>query len=132
MPGVHYGSEVTELPSDVNALYGEARDCMTVSAHTSAVLTSRKLLMHIAVEKGASAGRSFIDYVQYLADGGYVPPDGTGWVDHIRKQGNEANHEIKRMSRGEAEELISFLEMLLKFVYEFPGRMKQNQQQQAP
>jgi hypothetical protein len=44
-------------------------------------------------------------------------------VDHIRKKGNEANHEIAIMSRTDAEELISFIEMLLKFMYEFPARI---------
>jgi hypothetical protein len=27
------------------------------------------------------------------------------------------------MTRGDAEELISFVEMLLKFIYEFPARV---------
>jgi hypothetical protein len=97
---------------------------MTVNSFTSAVLTCRKLLMHIAVEKGAPIGKSFLDYVEYLADKHYVPPDGMGWVDQIRKKGNEANHEIKIMSRDDAEELIEFSEMLLKIVYEFPAKVR--------
>jgi hypothetical protein len=79
--------------------------------------------MHIAVQQGAPAGENFITYVQYLADKNYVPPNGKGWVDHVRQKGNEANHEIKIMAQTEAEELISFLEMLLKFIYEFPARV---------
>ena len=61
--------------------------------------------------------------LMYLADNGYVPPNGRGWVDHIRKKGNEATHEIALMQQGDAEELISFVEMLLKFIYEFPARV---------
>jgi hypothetical protein len=52
-----------------------------------------------------------------------VPPNGRGWVDHIRTKGNEANHEIVLMSAEDALELISFSEMLLKFIYEFPSRV---------
>ena len=44
-------------------------------------------------------------------------------MDHIRKKGNEANHEIRLMKKADAEELISFSEMLLKFIYEFPQRV---------
>ena len=44
-------------------------------------------------------------------------------VDHIRKKGNEANHEIKLMTQADAEELIAFTEMLLKFFYEFQNRV---------
>lgn len=79
--------------------------------------------MNIAVAQGASEGKKFIDYVNYLAENGYVPPNGKGWVDHIRKKGNEATHEIIVMTQSDAEELISFAEMLLKFIYEFPSRI---------
>ncbi len=79
--------------------------------------------MHVAVEKGAAPGRSFLEYVEYLAQKGYIPPDGKGWVDHIRQKGNEANHEIKVMTAQDAGDLITFLEMLLKFIYEFPAKV---------
>ena len=80
--------------------------------------------MHIAVEKGAAVGKSFLEYVEYLAQKGYIPPDGKGWVDYILKKGNEANHEIKIMSSDDAADLITFSEMLLKFVYEFPAKVQ--------
>lgn len=79
--------------------------------------------MNIAVAQGAKAGETFLTYVDHLAETGYVPPNGRGWVDHIRKKGNEANHEIKLMVQADAEELIAFTEMLLKFIYEFPNRV---------
>lgn len=123
-PGAPFGSSVAEVPPDVGALYSEARSCMTVNSFTSAVLTCRKLLMHIAVEKGAEEGKTFMEYVEYLSKKGYIPPDGKGWVDYIRRKGNEANHEIKIMSFADAGDLITFSEMLLKFVYEFPAKVK--------
>lgn len=77
--------------------------------------------MNIAVNKGAEEGKKFIEYVEYLSEKGYVPPDGKGWVEHIRQKGNEATHEIKLMSKTDAEDLIVFSQMLLKFIYEFPS-----------
>lgn len=79
--------------------------------------------MNLGVAQGAKAGESFIAYVEYLANKGFVPPNGKAWVDHIRKKGNEANHEIVLMGKDDAEELIAFIEMLLKFIYEFPNRV---------
>jgi hypothetical protein len=79
------------------------------------------MLMNIAVQQGAGQGLRFIEYVEYLANAGYIPPNGKGWVDHIRKKGNEATHEIALMTKADAEQLIAFTEMLLKFVYEFPS-----------
>lgn len=123
IPGVIPGSDVAALPNDINKLYREARRCVAANAHTAAVLACRKLLMNIAVSRGANAGETFISYVNYLADNGFVPPNGRGWVDHIRKKGNEATHEIHLMTTEDASELILFSEMLLKFIYEFPSRI---------
>lgn len=124
IPDVSFGDPVDSLPSDVESLYEEARRSTSNNCYTAAVLLCRKILMHIAVEKKASENQKFIEYVSYLADKGYVPPDGKHWVDHIRSKGNEANHEIAVMSRDDAKDLLLFIEMLLKFVYEFPNLIK--------
>lgn len=123
VPGVPPGNNVGHVPDELDKLYLESRRCCSVSAFTASVLASRKMLMNIAVKQGAKEGLKFIEYVNYLADNGYIPPNGRGWVDHIRKKGNEATHEIALMSKGDAEELILFVEMLLKFIYEFPARV---------
>ena len=122
-PGVAPGQPVENLPTDVEQLYSEARVAVAANANTAAVLTCRKLLMNVAVSQGAAPGQSFVAYVEHLSSAGYIPPNGRAWVDHIRKKGNEATHEIQVMSRADAEELIAFSEMLLKFVYEFPARV---------
>jgi len=122
-PGVAPGNDVAHLPKELEAIYNEARQCVSVNAFTASVLACRKLLMHVAVEQKADHGKAFIYYVEFLANNGYVPPNGKGWVDHIRKKGNEATHEIVLMKIEDAVELISFSEMLLKFIYEFPAQV---------
>ena len=123
MPGVPFGMPVAHLPPEVENLYMEARRCSSASAYTASVLLCRKLLMNIAVSLGAKAGDTFASYVEYLATAGYVPPNGKAWVDHIRKKGNEATHEIVIMQQQDAQDLLLFLEMLLKFIYEFPKKV---------
>jgi hypothetical protein len=122
-PSPLLGNEVKSLPSEIEAIYKEARECSKVEAYTASVLLCRKLLMHIGVQEGAKPGDTFLSYVEYLAKQGYVSPRGKPWVDHIRKKGNEANHEIKLMSKDDAMDLLSFSEMLLKTIYEFPARI---------
>ena len=124
VPAPMFGAKVESLPDNVAAVYNEARRCMSVGSCTGAVLLCRKLLMHIAVEKGAKAGETFKSYVSHLADQHWVPPGSEDWVDSIRQTGNDANHEIAIMDRQAAERLISFCELLLKFIYEFPNRVK--------
>lgn len=119
-PAPAFGKEVKKLPPDIQVLYDEARRTALI-APTGSALCSRKLLMNIAVSKGAKEGLSFLEYVDFLSTRGYVPPDGKGWVDHIRTKGNEATHKIRVITPEEASGLIVFLEMLLKLVYEFPN-----------
>jgi len=97
---------------------------MSVNAFTAAAMTCRKVLMNVAVAEGAESGLSFAAYVQWLGDNGYVPAKGRNWVDRIRERGNEANHEIPDIDRADAEDVLSFTEMLLKVNYEMPARAK--------
>lgn len=125
-PGVLIGDKLDHLPTDIEQLYDEARKCISFSAHTSAVLSCRKLLMNVSVTKGAAEGKNFAFYVNFLEENHFMPPGSKGWVDHIRKKGNEATHEIPNISQDDAEELIKFTEILLRFVYEMPGKMKKH------
>ena len=124
IPGISFGKSIEHLPDDVQKLYEEIRRATSSQSYTAAVLACRKLLMHIAVEKGAETNKTFSFYVKYLADNHYAPPGSQSWVDKIRDSGNEATHEIKIMTKEEAEELVNFIEMLLTFIYEFPGKTK--------
>ncbi len=121
LPGVTQGGSVKHLPHDIETLYNEIREETGYNAFTSAVLVGRKLLMHIAVEQGAEKNLNFLQYVDYLVENHFAPPKSKIWVDKIRKLGNEANHEIITMTKENAQDTITFLEMLLKFIYEFPG-----------
>lgn len=124
-PSPIFGNKVEHLTPNVESLYNEARQCTQVNAYTSSVLACRKLLMNIAVDKGAREGLHFEEYVNYLDSKGYIPPDGKHWVDIIRKKGNEATHEIKLKNEKDASDLLIFMEMLLKFVFEFPTKGKE-------
>ncbi len=122
-PGAAFGARVHGLPPDVQELYDEARRCMSVSAYNTAVMACRKLLMHVAHERGAGEKKNFKQYVAWLVENHYVPPGGEGWADQIRGKGNEANHEIDLIDQHTAEQVLSFTEFLLKFVYELPARV---------
>jgi hypothetical protein len=128
IPSPKFGNPVLHVPKDVTALYNEARQCFSVGAYTSIVMCCRKLLMHIAVDRGAPTGKTFAEYVTFLESKHYIPPNGTEWADLIRKRGNEANHEIVIIDEPDAKVLVTFVEMLLKFIYEFPAAAKPTQQ----
>lgn len=74
--------------------------------------------MNLAVLEGAASGKGFVEYVNFLADNGFVPPKGKAWVDRIRDKGNDANHEINEMSESDAKDIMMLVEMLLRFNFE--------------
>lgn len=119
-PGPLPGSPVDHVPPEIDSLFAEARTAMAAGAFTAAVLTCRKILMHIAVDKKADKNKNFLEYVTYLIDKGYAPPGSQGWVDYIRSRSNEANHEIVLMTTDDAKALVTFIEMLLRFIFELP------------
>ncbi len=124
-PGFPFGSPVADVPDKaVMAIYEEARKAHGVDSFTAAVLCCRKLLMHIAVSKGADPGLPFAQYVQYLADNHFIPPDAHEWVDHIREKGNEATHEITIMAAQDSQDLLTFSAQLMKVIFEFPAAVK--------
>jgi hypothetical protein len=130
-PAPLLGKSVEGVPSQVLTMYEEARRCTGVEAYTACVLTCRSLLMHLAEEKGAEKQSNFVKTIEYLDEKHYIPPDGKEWVDRIRLQGNKATHEPMIMGKQDAFELLLFAEMLLRFIYEFPARVKATQTAQG-
>jgi hypothetical protein len=94
VPGPRILGPVKHAPKDVDALYEEARSAHTSHAFTAAVLTCRKILMHVAVSFGAKDGLRFIEYVECLDRGDYLGKSGEDWVDLIRTRSNDANHRL--------------------------------------
>ncbi|MCY7875084.1 DUF4145 domain-containing protein [Bacillus spizizenii] len=126
IPSPRYGNKIEYLPEEIKKVYTEIRDCMSHQLYTAGVLLARKLLMNIAVDSGAKEGDSFVTYVNFLESEGIIPKDGKDWVDAIRQAGNIATHKIPSINQELAEEIVTFLEFLLRIKYEMPGRMAKN------
>lgn len=123
-PGVICGRKINDLPDNIFKVYDEICSSVKNSCFTAAILLSRKLIMHIAIESGAKDGETFQQYVDFLNKNGYIPPKGEKIVQYIKNLGNEKNHEIKISSSEEAIKVLSFIESLLIFLYEFPAKFK--------
>lgn len=124
-PAAMAGEAVEGLPADVEAAYTEARRCAGTSAYTSCELMCRKILMHVAVDKGDKPGKSFAEYLKYLGDNGYTTPSMSPWVDLIRQNGNIATHEIPAADANRARGTLAFTAQLLKLIYEMDHKVQQ-------
>jgi hypothetical protein len=112
------GANLLGLPEDVGRAYGEARSTASVNAWTATEMMCRKILMHVAVDKGAKDGQTFAGYLTYLQEKGFVSPVMSGWVDLIRKHGNEAVHELPEVTEDRGRSTLMFTEQLLRTTYE--------------
>ena len=88
------------------------------------MLVCRKILMNVAVEKGASEGKTFVDYIDHMVKTGHITVTMKKWVDKIRENGNDATHEIPSPDFITAWTTLEFTALLLKNVYETVYRMK--------
>ena len=117
-PSPAFGPLIDGLPKEIKEAYNESRHCIQVNAFTAAELICRKILMHVAVEKGAEEGKPFASYLSFLENEGYITPPMKAWVDLIRQHGNKATHELESPSQERAESTVMFTAELLRLVYE--------------
>lgn len=112
---------VKHLSDNINAIYNEVRTAIGSGCYTSAVILARTAIMHIAIEQNAEENKSFVYYVNYLVDEGYVPPNAKDWIDKIRVMANDCVHHLEIWGKEDAETIGNFLMYLLVFVYELPA-----------
>ena len=122
---------VEDLPSEVGQAYDEARKTFAVQAHTGCELLCRKILMNVAVDKGADEGKKFAYYVNYLKDGGHITASMKGMADIVRENGNQATHEIKQPDKARVEMTLEFTANVLWSVYEAEHQLKKYENSKA-
>ncbi|WP_442930605.1 DUF4145 domain-containing protein [Micromonospora sp. NBC_00421] len=121
-PATLAGEAVEGLPTEVGAAYLEARETAGSGAFTSCELMCRKILMHIAVDKGAQEGKTFVEYLDHLTTTGYITPPMRPWLDLIRTHGNLSTHRLEAASKERALNTLAFTTQLLRLVYEMEHR----------
>lgn len=117
-PATLAGPEIEGLPEDVAAAYNEARRAIGVGALTAGELVCRKILLHVAVDKGAPEGQTFVEYLDHLEAAGYVTPPMRPWVELIRTHGNESTHALPSPTQDRALGTLMFTAELLRLTYE--------------
>ena len=118
LPGVKPGDNLEGLPPEINEAYNEARKCFSVKAYTGCELLCRKILMYIGVDKGAPEGQSFVSYLDYLEQQGFITPTIKEWADRIRKFGNLSTHDLTPPDKSRSEATFKFTMVLLRIIYE--------------
>lgn len=107
------------LQPAVEAMWNEIRIVYASGSATATEMLCQKLLMHIAVDKGAhpSEGASFAEYVDALIESGEVTNSMKPVLESIRTRGNRANHDIALSTPEDAKQTAGLTRLLLEVVY---------------
>ncbi|MGI9345173.1 MAG: DUF4145 domain-containing protein [Gammaproteobacteria bacterium] len=126
-PAPSMAESVEGLGERVQAIYTEAGRCMGVGAYSATVMLCRTLLMHIAIDKAEQSQhelddrRAFTEYVKYLEKHNYLTPHLAQWADRVRLIGNDAVHKLPEIPRKKAEQMLAFITLLLRVIFEVPA-----------
>lgn len=112
--------DVRYLPASIEKLYIECRKCYLNECYHSVIMVARTLLMHVAVDKGDSTGKSFAQYINYFETNGFIGSQNIEWVDKIRTIGNKYVHQLDEATPEDAQKVIMFIKQLLGNLYEMP------------
>ena len=121
LPAMREFGEISFLPKDVDILYNEMRDAYSVQAYTCCVISGRTLLANVAVEEGAEEDKSFKYYVNYLVDKYLPATKNKPWLDKVRELGNDSAHKTIIANKEQAKISLTFINAILKNIYEFPN-----------
>lgn len=108
-------------PSDLVQLYDEAAKSYSAEAYTAATMVARKLLMAIACKEGATDGKPFVEYVDYITTRVLAYPKAKDSIDRIRLIGNDANHSLQFVSRDDARRAIEIIGYIMNTIYSLPS-----------
>ena len=112
------GEDVEGLPDKIQSAYMEARKSFSHECYVACELMCRKILMNVAVEKGAVEGDGFAQYVDYMSKEGHITKSMRQWVVQIKNNGNESTHKINPPNLERTKTTLTFTSLLLKNVYE--------------
>jgi hypothetical protein len=85
---------------------------------------ARRALEAVAVDQGQTSG-SLYERLAALASAGILLPTLADWATEVRLIGNAGAHfdPLETVTRHDAEQLLSFLQELLRYLYEMPAEL---------
>jgi hypothetical protein len=115
------------LPKAIADYFLEAADNFKRAAYTSSGFMSRKVIEVSTKRQLGEEAKNYRDNrqrIDALAASGAITGDLQDWAHHVRLGGNEAVHEDVPFDKDQAQDLLSFTELYLTYVYSLPGRLR--------
>ncbi|HLZ75800.1 DUF4145 domain-containing protein [Phenylobacterium sp.] len=114
------------IPDPLAAFFRQAAESCRRGHYDASGAMSRKVV-DVATKKllGGDLAKNETVYkrIEYLSEKGRLTSDLKDWAHHVRLEGNDAVHDEAQFTRDEAEELLSFVELFLTYIYSMPGQL---------
>ena len=118
-----------DIPAPISGTFDEAARTLAAGCPRASAVMARRTLEAICVEQGAESG-TLAERLSALATSGRLQPTLAEWAKEVRLIGNLGAHfdPIDDVNRGDAQQLISFLRELLKYLYELPAELRRRRE----
>lgn len=113
-----------DVPSQIADVFQEAVRAVHAECPRAGAVMARRTMEAITVDKGESTG-VLADRLKNLATKGVLLPTLVDWAKEVRLVGNAGAHfdPINKVSKEDAQQLISFVRELLRYLYELPAEL---------
>jgi len=119
----------SEIPEAIQNILREAKISFSAQCYRASAVMSRRTLEAITVYKGENDG-VLANRIKNLVTKGILDKNLGDWATEIRLIGNSGAHfdPIKDVEKHDAEQIILFIEELIKYVYVMPSEIAKRKQ----
>ena len=115
--------DIKNLPDDIKYLWDEIRNSYQADAFDGVSMLIRTLLLmlceNLDENKTINKESTYKECVEYLIDNGHITKNLKKHAEELRKTANEFTHELQKVSKEKAKELINIVEFLLVTIYHY-------------
>ena len=122
-PAGYASPDYEGTPQNIADAAREAHRCMAVDAPNAVATMARRAAQGAARDLGAKCHTLF-DQLKWLRSEGKITTSLFEVAETLRLAGNDGAHPLDKVSVQEAQQLLSFLDDLLLYVYGLPAKLK--------
>ena len=121
-------------PTAARRHWKQAHSNLNNNNYDAAALMARSALQVITRDQGAT-GNTLYEEIESLATSGVLSPTIKDWSHEVRELGNpvaHANPDDEETSAEDAEDIVKFLDFLLKYLYDLPKQINDYRNRRNP
>ena len=114
----------SDIPRSIASAYREAVRAYHSGCYRAAAVMARRTLEAVTEQKGEPKG-PLVKRLKNLVSSQRIDPSLESWSREIRLVGNAGAHfdPINNVSKEDADDIISFIRQILRFLYEIPAEV---------